>query len=132
MNRIIGVVEDDPETLSLLDELLRDEGYQPQCWAEGSSAFTFIKQHQPDLVILNLWLDRPEQGWLVLDKMKADAELAETPVILISGDVASLRDQQQWLDRQPGVEALEKPFDLAVLLSMIQDMIEPERTTLVS
>ena len=50
---------------------------------DAKTGMHLIREHRPDLVLLDIMLpDR--DGWSVLKEMKADAELCDTPVIVIS------------------------------------------------
>ena len=53
---VITIVEHDPMLGMLLLEVLTDEGYATELWAERAGAFEYIRRTQPDLVVLDLWL----------------------------------------------------------------------------
>ena len=50
------IIEDDVEIARLTSMYLEGEGYQVICVENGNEAIAAIKQHQPDLIILDLML----------------------------------------------------------------------------
>jgi DNA-binding response OmpR family regulator len=55
-------VEDDAAIQELLDLALSADGYHVQHWATGAGAYEFIRAQQPDLVILDLWLEHAQRA----------------------------------------------------------------------
>ena len=115
--RVIAVVNDDSAFIDLMSELLYDEGYTTIPHKVGNTAYDMIRDKQPDLVILDIRLETPDSGWVVLDLMRLDPVTNKIPVIVCSGDVVFLRAKEAQL-RTKDCFVLEKPFDLDQLLTM--------------
>lgn len=78
-HRTIVLVEDEPDLAGMFSDRLRQAGYTVYVGANGVVGFDLIKQHRPDLVLLDLVL--PEiDGYSLLAKAKADAELKDIPI----------------------------------------------------
>lgn len=120
----ITVVNEDTAYLRMMETLLTLEGYEAIAWREGHGAYELIKRERPDLVILDIRLEHPEAGWVVLDLMRLDPETAHIPVIVASGDLRVLREKEELL-RAKRCDILPKPFDLQELLAKIQAVIGP-------
>ncbi len=116
----VAVVNDDTTFLRLMDELLRvEEGYKVSTSFVGGEAYTFVREAQPDLVVLDLVFgNSAEQGWRTLDLLTLDPVTTRIPVIVCSAATVQLQDHGDWL-RRFDVEVLPKPFDLDALLAMI-------------
>jgi CheY-like chemotaxis protein len=113
----ILVVDDDSSFLRMLQDVLEDEGYQVETLSESAQCVHLVKQLQPALVILDLFLeDLP--GLKVLELIKADPETATIPVLLCSASTADLERVEPQLLRQ-GVERLSKPFELEDLIEKV-------------
>lgn len=125
----IAVVNDDTTFLRLMDELLRvEEGYKVSASFVGSDAYLFVRELQPELVVLDLVFgDNAEQGWRTLDLLTLDPATRRIPVIVCSAATVQLQDHADWL-RGFDVEVLTKPFDLDVLLERIQNTLGEPRT----
>ncbi len=105
----VVVVEDDHDTLTMLGDLLTNEGYRVIPCARGELAYEIIRRAAPDLAIVDLMLGGPEEGWLILTLLRSDPVTAQLPIILCSANVQFLRQRSHVL-RQRGCAALEKPF----------------------
>ena len=124
----IAIVNDDTVFLALMDELLsRQEGYRVSTCFVGSDAYRFVKEAQPDLVILNLVFGPAEEGWRTLDLLTLDPVTSRIPVIVCSAATVELDRHAEWL-RRFDVEVLRKPFDLHVLLSKVRASLGVPRT----
>ncbi len=116
----VAVINDDTTFLRLMDELLaREEGYRVSTSFVGSEAYLFVRDLQPDLVVLDLVFGGDaELGWRTLDLLTLDPATRHIPVIVCSAATVKLQDHSDLLARFD-VEVLPKPFDLDTLLEMI-------------
>jgi phosphoserine phosphatase RsbU/P len=80
----ILVADDDGMNRDIMSERLQFEGYQVETVCDGREALTRLREEKFDLVLLDLVMPEIE-GDEVLKTMKADPELREIPVIMISG-----------------------------------------------
>jgi two-component system KDP operon response regulator KdpE len=119
----ILVVEDDADVRLGYRVLLRAHHYDTFFAADGLSAVSEARKHQPDLTILDLGLPAGD-GFVVLDRFSANADLANIPVVVVSGrDVTGiLGNKERALDA--GAKAyLSKPWDDAELLATISGLL---------
>ena len=82
--RRLLVADDDGLNRDILAERLECEGYQVETVSDGREALDRLRSDRFDLVLLDLMMPEVE-GDEVLKAMKADSELKEIPVIMISG-----------------------------------------------
>jgi DNA-binding response OmpR family regulator len=83
MNVII--IEDDMNLASLLEVELSDSGFHVKIFKNGKEALEAMKTAKPAAVVLDIMLEEGEMsGWEVLEKMKADKELASIPIVVSS------------------------------------------------
>ncbi len=118
------VVNNDSTFLELMEMLLKDEGMEVVSVKTSQSAFAHIEKEHPDLVILDIRLERPEAGWNLLQLIRLNPQTQNIPVIVCSADVRFLREKEQRLEEK-GCCILEKPFDLDDLLATIQKALKP-------
>jgi CheY-like chemotaxis protein len=115
----IFVANDNKDFLELMRELLHDEGYEVTVLHASAHAYTEIKHATPDLVILDMTLEHPDDGWAILQLLKLDPETVRIPVIVCSAEVKLLTERQEQIEAL-NCFAVEKPFDLDTLLGAIQ------------
>jgi CheY-like chemotaxis protein len=115
----ILVINDDRPFLDLMEELLEDtEGYAVETRKEWEGAYEFVKEHRPDLVILDIRIGGEERGWQILQMLTLDPATLPIPVIVCSAAIDDLQEHQPLLDKY-GVRVLPKPFDLDDLLAIV-------------
>jgi two-component system, NtrC family, nitrogen regulation response regulator NtrX len=78
----ILVVDDEPNILKVIKDILTDEGYRVRTARNGEEAVAEVKRSSPDLVILDIWLPGMD-GLQTLDVLRG--MVPETPVLMISG-----------------------------------------------
>ena len=115
----IFVADDNQDFLKLMRELLHDEGYEVTVLHASEHAYTEIKHAAPDLVILDMTLEHPDDGWAILQLLKLDPKTVRIPVIICSAEVKLLTERQEQIEAL-NCFAVEKPFDLVTLLEAIQ------------
>jgi DNA-binding response OmpR family regulator len=121
----IVVVEDDTDILEMLTLALTDAGYTVLPWTQGAGADTFIRDAQPDLVMLDLWLEHPQAGSMVLGLLMIDPTTQQIPVIISSAYRQLLGDQEAHL-RTRGYVLMDKPYRLDDLLAAVQTLLHTD------
>ena len=128
MNKVptIVVADDRPESVQLVRDLLQLEGYRIVAAYDGQEALDRIRQHLPDLVLLDL--NMPVlNGYEVCQQLKADPITADIPVLMLT---AWAEPDQRVRGLQLGAEDyLAKPFDLRELMARIQTRLRAKRET---
>jgi DNA-binding response OmpR family regulator len=116
-------VEDDAEIQELLDTMLTAEGYTVVRWTQGAGADAFIRDIQPDLVILDLWLEHPQAGSMVLGLLMVDPATRYIPVLICSAYRQLLGDQEAQL-RTHGYLILDKPYQIEELVAQVHTLLD--------
>ena len=116
MTRVL-VVDDDADITTLVEFRLELAGFEVSTEIDGEAALQAIKDDQPELVILD-WMMPRMSGLDVCAAMRADAELQQIPVILLTA-------KAQEEDIQRGFAAgaddyIVKPFSPRELLSRVE------------
>ncbi|MDO8261393.1 MAG: response regulator [Candidatus Magasanikbacteria bacterium] len=82
MSKIV-LIEDDELFVKMYQKKFLREGFDLTTALDGIEGFEKIKQLKPNLVILDLMM--PKMGGVeVLRKIRSDAELKDTPVIIMT------------------------------------------------
>jgi two-component system phosphate regulon response regulator PhoB len=80
---ILLVADDDEDILTLVQLRLSRSGYEVVVARDGEEALRLAREKQPDLVVLD-WMMPKASGLEVLRAIRAGAETAEIPVILLT------------------------------------------------
>ena len=109
------VVEDDPSVRGLLHTLLTAEGYDVSTASDGLAGLVKAAQTLPDLILLDLMM--PDLGGVrVLEELREDPELDETPVVVVTGQVDAVPSMRRVLGDD---NVFVKPFAVAELLGRV-------------
>ena len=80
---LIVVMDDDAGTRMLVSQVLKKDGYDVLAAENGAKGLALICEHKPDLVVSDVQM--PEMnGFQVVEKVRADADIAATPIILLT------------------------------------------------
>ncbi|HTH97591.1 MAG TPA: sigma-54 dependent transcriptional regulator [Stellaceae bacterium] len=120
----ILIVDDEADIRVLIAGILQDEGYQTRDATNSKEALARIRQRQPSLVILDIWLQGSElDGIEILKILRREAP--NLPVLMISGHgtietaVAAIKIG--------AYDFIEKPFKSDRLLLQVERAIEAAR-----
>ncbi len=82
MAKTVLIVDDQPNILTTLSDILRDEGYETLVTPSGQESLRIFAESKPDVVFLDVWLpDR--DGLEILEAMQV--EDSRIPIVLMSG-----------------------------------------------
>ena len=120
----IAVVNDDTVFLQLMEDLLSGEGYETTIMKVSTEAFERIRELQPSLIVLDIWMQKADTGWEVLNLVRLDPATVNIPVIVASTDIRDLEAKETLL-RSLNCDILPKPFNLQILLDKVNEAIGP-------
>jgi len=85
----ILVVDDDPDFVEVTRMVLEAGGFRALAASSGSAALGLMAHRTPDLVILDIMMDGVLDGWDASRRIRSDARLRETPILVVSSITAS-------------------------------------------
>ena len=118
----ILVVDDEPNILKVIEDILTDEGYRVRTAHSGEEAVAEVKRSSPDLVILDIWLPGMD-GMQALDVLKG--MVPETPVLMISGH-GNIETAVRAI-KMGAYDFIEKPPTIERTLLAVRHALEQER-----
>ncbi|HEV3215285.1 MAG TPA: response regulator [Vicinamibacterales bacterium] len=120
----IMAVDDQPENLRLLEDMLRQRGYLVRSFPRGRLALAAAGQNPPDLILLDITM--PEMnGYEVCERLKADEKLAGIPVIFLSA-LDEIEDKVRAF-RAGGVDYISKPFQIDEVQARVETHMQLHR-----
>lgn len=118
MGRIL-VIDDESNIITVLSDILRDEGHEVFAEPNGKGALAFLSKHEVDLIFLDVWLPDMD-GLEIIGKIRASDE--DTPVIMISGH-ASI-DLAVKATKLGAYDFIEKPLSLERVVTLAANAVE--------
>jgi DNA-binding response OmpR family regulator len=80
---LIVVMDDDAGTRMLVSQVLKKDGYEVLAADDGVKGLALIRAHKPDLVVSDVQMPEMD-GFQVLESVRADGDIAATPIILLT------------------------------------------------
>jgi CheY-like chemotaxis protein len=92
------VVDDDPQVIDLISQLLQDSSYTIRTASDGEAALQAVAEQHPDVILLDLLMPNLD-GFGVLDALQSKPETAEIPVIVITAKTLSEAEAERLQQR---------------------------------
>ena len=118
-NRIL-IVEDDPTSAKLLEDLLATEGYRTEVAGGGLEALGLARRDPPSLILLDVRMPDMD-GFEVCWHLKADARTAAVPVLMVTA-LDNSRDKEEGLNAGAD-DYVTKPINLVDVLTRVRSLI---------
>jgi threonine synthase len=90
--RKIVVIEDNVDAARLIKRVLQARSFEVQTANNGAQGLELVRQTRPDLVITDLMMPDVD-GFELIDTLKADAELQDIPVVVITAKELTARER---------------------------------------
>ncbi|HEX6939713.1 MAG TPA: response regulator [Longimicrobiales bacterium] len=112
------VADDEPAVTELMSLALSSAGYDVLTTNDGVRALELARRERPDIALVDVMLPRMD-GREVCRRIKADPQLADTPVVLFSS-----MDEPDVNWREAGADAfLQKAFDILSLPGLVARLL---------
>ena len=108
------VVDDDQAARDVTRRVLARAGYRVETAADGAAGLRLARAVRPDAVLLDVLMPTMD-GWAVLSALKADPELADVPVIMVT-----MTSDRELAFAAGAAEFLNKPVDRTRLASVLR------------
>ena len=115
----IAVVDDDSAFVELVTDAAAERGWRVRAYDSGDRLLQGLRRAHPDVILLDLRLNRYSSGWDLFEQLRFDPILHRVPVIICSAARDELQAKAQWLQEHE-IGVLEKPFELDALYSAVE------------
>ncbi|WP_293086290.1 response regulator [Okeania sp. SIO3B5] len=117
----ILLVDDQPQNLKLLSDLLEEQGYEVQQAINGVIALQAVAVGSPDVILLDIYM--PElDGYTVCQKLKANPKTQDIPVIFVSA-LDEAWDKVKAFS-VGGSDYITKPFKTVEVLARVENQLK--------
>jgi DNA-binding response OmpR family regulator len=119
---VILCVDDDPDVLFSLKIVLESDGYAVVTAADGKAGVQSFRESRPDLVLLDLMMEKIDAGTRALKEMQAIDR--KVPVYLLSSTGDYLQGATD--TNELGLAGVfQKPVDPKILLGLLRAKLKP-------
>ena len=117
-------IEDEKEMIDLIKLILERRGFEVLGALGGKEGLEVIRREKPDLILLDLMMPEVD-GWEVYRQMKADEQVKDIPVIVVTAKAQSI-DKVLGLHIAKVDDYVTKPFGPQELLRSINKVLATE------
>jgi len=114
----IAIIDDDPDIVDAVSMVLQSKGYQVVAAGNVESGLELIEKENPDLLILDVMMDEPDDGFYLAVKMRKNG--MKKPIIMLTSVSKATGMTFGTSDSVPVDEFLEKPVSPGILLDKVE------------
>ncbi|MGD2041428.1 MAG: response regulator [Anaerolineae bacterium] len=114
-------VEDHPEMIELVQLILGRQGFEVEGAVGGQAGIEEMRTNPPDLLLLDLMMPDVD-GWEVYRQIKANDELREIPVIIVTAKAQEI-DRVLGLKIAGADDYITKPFRPRELIDSVERVL---------
>jgi len=122
MSKKILVVDDEPDILLTVGQMLEMSGYEVVRAKDGNECIDRMNEFEtdPDLIILDIMMPNVS-GWDVAAKLKENPKWKDIPIVFLTakGDPMSVG-----MGGLAAVDYIVKPFDIKDLVTRVKKILE--------
>jgi CheY-like chemotaxis protein len=117
--KLVLIIDDELDSRTLLTHLIEEFGCQVIAAASGEQGLRMAREFQPDIITVDLLMPRLD-GWDVMRAMKADPQLRDIPVVVVSVIASENRGRIFG-----AVDVLQKPVVREDVLAVLERNLPP-------
>jgi len=127
MAKTILVVDDEKRLRDLVQAYLTQEGFRVVTAADGQEALFVARHEKPDLIVLDLMMEKHDAGFSFSKQIKNDPLFKRIPILMVTavadatGYKFSLERDGYWM-KTDGF--LDKPVEPSVLIGKVEKLLE--------
>ncbi|WP_265263848.1 two-component system response regulator [Spirulina subsalsa] len=118
--RDILIVDDTPENLRLLSQMLMQHGYNVRKARNGKMALMAVETMLPDIILLDIMMPNMD-GYEVCQQLKANPNTAQIPVVFLSA-LDEVMDKVNAF-KVGGADYITKPFQIEEVLTRVEHQL---------
>jgi len=119
---IIAVIDDDPDILETSTLVLKSKGYDVITASNPVDGYKIIVENKPDLVILDVMMDEPDDGFFLAQKLRK--EKITTPILMYTSVSKTVGFEYGAGEMVPVDEFVEKPITPNELIEKVDKLLK--------
>lgn len=117
----IAIIDDDPDILDASTLILQSKGYDVITAANPDDGYKIIKEQKPDLIILDVMMNEPDDGFFLAQKLRR--EKIDIPIIMYTSVSKTLGLEFTAGEMIPVDEFVEKPISPETLIDKVEKLL---------
>ncbi|MCX6174612.1 MAG: response regulator [Ignavibacteriales bacterium] len=119
---IIVIIDDDPDILDASSLVLKSKGYNVLTTTNPNDGYKLIKEKKPDLIILDVMMDEPDDGFFLAQKLRK--EKVTTPILMYTSVSKAIGMDFGKNEMVPVDDFVEKPISPEELVEKVTALLQ--------
>jgi DNA-binding response OmpR family regulator len=115
----ILLIDDNERLATIYQSILENEGHKIEMVIDSSTAVSAARDTRPDLILLDIMME-PLSGWEVLHLIREDAQIADTPIIVLTGKILTINEAIKYGLMIEGF--VMKPLERSMLVTAVSEI----------
>ncbi len=125
--KTVLLIDDDADVHEVIKMILEPQGFRVECALTGPKGLKAARELMPDVLLLDIMLDTPSEGFHLAYEMKNDEALKDIPIVIISSIGQKMGiDYAKELGTEyvPATQFIDKPFDAETLRRAVSEAMQ--------
>lgn len=118
---LIAIIDDDLDIIEASELVLKSKGYETVAANNPDDGYRLIKEKSPDLIILDVMMDEPDDGFFLAQKLRK--ENIKTPILMYTSVSKTTGYDFAAGDMIPVDEFVEKPISPEELIQKVNKLL---------
>ena len=118
---LIAIIDDDPDIIDASSLVLKSKGYDVTIANNPSDGFKIIMEKKPDLIILDVMMDEPDDGFYLAQKLRK--EKIKTPILMYTSVSKAIGMDFGKSEIVPVDDFVEKPISPEELITKVANLL---------
>lgn len=121
---LIAIIDDDPDILDASSLVLKSKGYSVITANNPSDGYKIVKEKKPDLIILDVMMDEPDDGFFLAQKFRK--EKITTPILMYTSVSKAIGLDFGKSEMVPVDDFVEKPISPDELIKKVEALLHKD------
>ena len=122
---LIAIIDDDPDIIEASSLVLTSKGYEVIAASNPDDGYTIVKEKNPDLIILDVMMDEPDDGFFLAQKFRK--EEIKIPILMYTSVSKTIGFEYGQGDLVPVDDFVEKPISPDELVEKVNNLLEKKQ-----
>lgn len=118
---LIAIIDDDLDIIEASELVLKSKGYETVAANNPDDGYRLIKEKSPDLIILDVMMDEPDDGFFLAQKLRK--ENIKIPILMYTSVSKTTGYDFAAGDMIPVDEFVEKPISPEELIQKVDKLL---------
>lgn len=119
---LIALIDDDPDIIEASSLVLQSKGYEIVTANNPDDGYKLIKEKSPDLIILDVMMDEPDDGFFLAQKLRR--EKISTPILMYTSVSKTIGFDYGQSEMVPVDDFVEKPISPDELVTKVAQLLK--------